>query len=368
MVTTASPIKGIETIILEGLNTAVLVFDNQLQLVYINPTGEMLYQSSAKRLHGNSLEQLLPVENANLAKAARAALETGHPFTEHGITFSLPFQKALEMDCAITPLADSKHPPLLMMEFNRVDQSLRVNREEQQLNQNLALRDVLRGLAHEIKNPLGGLRGAAQLLERELPNEALKEYTGIIIGEADRLRNLVNRLLAPNTLPKQQSVNIHEVLEHVRQLLSADAPQGLKISSDYDPSLPELTADRDQLIQAVLNIVANAVQATEGQADAHVSLKTRAERQCYIGHERHRLVCHIDVIDNGPGIDPQMQERIFFPMVTGRADGTGLGLPIAQSLIQQHHGIIQCQSKPGETQFSILLPMDTIPPEKTEQS
>jgi two-component system nitrogen regulation sensor histidine kinase GlnL len=216
---------------------------------------------------------------------------------------------------------------------------------------------MVRGLAHEIKNPLGGLRGAAQLLERELDSEELKEYTRIIIGEADRLRQLVNRMLGPNSRPNRSLVNIHHVLEHVRSLVKAEADSRLVVTRDYDPSIPELEADRDLLIQAVLNVVRNAVQAIS--ACGEIILRTRAQRQFTIGHSRHRLVLRVDVIDNGPGIAPNISETVFFPMVTGRPDGTGLGLSIAQSLVNLHNGVIECESKPGRTQFTILLPMET---------
>ncbi len=215
---------------------------------------------------------------------------------------------------------------------------------------------MIRGLAHEIKNPLGGLRGAAQLLERELPDPQLTEYTKIIIDEADRLQNLLNRMLGPNTLPNLRETNIHHVLERVRSLVLAEAPPGIEITRDYDPSIPNLNADSDQLIQAALNLVRNAVQAL-GQHGS-IILRTRAQRQITIGHERHRLVLTLEVIDNGPGIPQEIQERIFYPMVTGHANGTGLGFSIAQSLINRHGGLIECTSEPGNTIFRILLPLE----------
>jgi two-component system nitrogen regulation sensor histidine kinase GlnL len=215
---------------------------------------------------------------------------------------------------------------------------------------------MLRGLAHEIKNPLGGLRGAAQLLARELPTKELKEYTGVIISEADRLQKLVNRILGPNKMPKKEPVSIHEVLEHVRSLLLAEAPEGIRIQRDYDPSIPDINADRDQLIQALLNIMRNAVEAMHGDGD--IKLRTRVIRKFTIGQKQQNLVAQIQVIDNGPGIPQEILEQIFFPMVTSRAEGTGLGLAIAQSLIQQHNGIIECKSKPGRTEFSIYIPIE----------
>lgn len=344
--------------ILENLTHAVLMFDSNLCLDYINPAGEMLFAVSAKRLTGLCAPVLLP-SDSHLLEAIERGLESGHPFTEHEIQITLPGRRELTVDCTITPLATTLGDCELLVELQQMDRQLRISREGQQLAQQETLRSLVRGLAHEIKNPLGGLRGAAQLLERELPNPALKEYTDIIIGEADRLRNLVNRLLGPNTLPHKEPINIHQVLEHVRQLVNVEKHGDVTFVSDYDPSIPEILGDRDQLIQAVLNIVGNAVQAIGSQGE--IILRTRARRQFTIGQTCHRLVCHLEIIDNGPGIPEDMIERIFYPMVTGRADGTGLGLSIAQSLINQHGGLIQCESRTGRTRFSILLPLNLLP-------
>jgi two-component system nitrogen regulation sensor histidine kinase GlnL len=243
----------------------------------------------------------------------------------------------------------------LMVELNRLDRLLRISRDESLLAQQKATRELLRGLAHEVKNPLGGLRGAAQLLEKELHDESLKDYTRVIIEEADRLQTLVNRILGPNSMPRKQSTNIHEVLERVRSLMLAEKHNNLTIVRDYDPSIPNLMVDPDQLIQAVLNIVRNACQALDG--NGQIILRTRVLRKFTIGNQNHRLVACISIIDNGPGIPPELKEQIFFPMITGRAEGTGLGLSIAQSLIHQHHGLIEHDSEPGKTVFSIILPL-----------
>jgi two-component system nitrogen regulation sensor histidine kinase GlnL len=227
------------------------------------------------------------------------------------------------------------------------------------MSQNESARALVRGLAHEIRNPLGGLRGAAQLLERELGTEELKEYTRIIVHEADRLQALVDRLLGPRMLPSKRLINIHEVTERVRALIQAEAPGGIVVDRDYDPSIPELYADPELLIQATLNVAQNAVQAV---ADAgHILLRTRVHRQYTIGQRRHRLVARIDICDNGAGIREDLKDLIFYPMVTGRNDGTGLGLSIAQSLVNQHAGLIECHSEPGNTTFSILLPLVNVP-------
>jgi two-component system nitrogen regulation sensor histidine kinase GlnL len=220
-------------------------------------------------------------------------------------------------------------------------------------------RAVIRGLAHEIKNPLGGVRGAAQLLARQLPNEELSEYTRIIIREADRLRDLVDRLLGPNRQLDMQPLNIHEILEHVRNLIAAESDNRVTIARDYDPSLPDFSCDRAQLIQTVLNIMRNALQAAANPRDCEILLRTRSQRQFTVGAQVHRLACRVDIIDNGPGIPTELQPSVFAPMVTGRADGTGLGLSIAQSIIHLHGGVLECESSPGNTRFTFFLPMET---------
>ncbi len=341
--------------ILENANTAMLVFDHELHLTYLNPAGEMLFALSLHRIEGSDLHSLFAHSNKFIHNV-EMAFNSNHPFTERELVFTLPGNRHITADCTITPIGKDSPNACLLVELAQVDRQLRIAREEHLLAQHSATRDVIRGMAHEIKNPLGGLRGAAQLLEGELENEELKEYTGIIIQEADRLQNLMNRMLGPNTLPQKKSINIHELLERVRQLVKTEIPDGVEIARDYDPSLPDIYADPDQLIQAVLNLTRNAAQSlkTEGK----ITLRTRILRQITLGHKRHKLAACIEVIDNGPGIAPEMLDKIFYPMVTGRAEGTGLGLPIAQALINQHGGLIECSSQPGETIFKILLPLE----------
>jgi two-component system nitrogen regulation sensor histidine kinase GlnL len=242
------------------------------------------------------------------------------------------------------------------LELVQLDRHLRISQDEQWLSQHSAARKMIRGLAHEIKNPLGGLRGAAQLLDGELREEGLKEYTRIIIAEADRLHKLVDRMLGPNNRLHKQEINIHEILEHVRNLVLAEAPGGIELIRDYDPSLPWLWGDRDLLIQAVLNIVRNALQSLGDSG--RITLRTRILHKFTIDHTRHRLVIRADIMDNGPGIPEPLQDTLFYPMVTGRDEGTGLGLTIAQTLINQHRGLIECQSRPGHTVFTVLLPVE----------
>ncbi|HYA36950.1 MAG TPA: nitrogen regulation protein NR(II) [Candidatus Methylomirabilis sp.] len=346
---------GFSQRLFEYLTTSVLTFDADLRLTSINPAGEMLFEVSAKKIIGQRLSDLLP-HSRRLVKALKDAMESSHPFTARGVQLKLPGEKTITVDCTVSPLTDSDLQAALLVELTQIDRLLRLARDENIHDRQTANRAVMRGLAHEIKNPLGGLRGAAQLLERELPDKSLREYTRIIIHEADRLRNLVDRMIGPHQPLKKRRVNIHEVLEHVRRLMLVEVPVGLSIACEYDPSLPDLDAEPEQLIQAVLNIVRNASEAMHNQGV--IRLHTRAERQFTIGHKRHRLVLRADIEDNGPGIPEEIQEYIFYPMVTGKAGGTGLGLSIAQDIIAKHGGLIECHSRPGHTVFSIYLPLE----------
>jgi two-component system nitrogen regulation sensor histidine kinase GlnL len=257
---------------------------------------------------------------------------------------------------AMTDLSDE-----VIVELLPVEQQTRQEREERLLDQAQANKELIRNLAHEIKNPLGGIRGSAQLLEMELDNKELTEYTQVIIREADRLQTLVDRLLAPHRRPHVVGdVNIHEVCERVRALILAEFPRGLKVVRDYDISIPEFRGDREQLIQAVLNIAHNAAQALQervAQGDAQITLKTRILRQVTFGKQRYRLALELHVMDNGPGVPDSIKDRIFFPLISGREGGSGLGLTLAQTFVQQHHGLIECESEPGRTDFKILIPL-----------
>ncbi len=334
---------------LEMLNTAVILLDGALRLTYLNPAAENLFAISRRQVSGQYWPGMLHAESS-LGERLRAALQEQEPFTERELELHTAYAQRITVDCTATPLSNGE----LLLEIVRVDRQLRIAHEEHLLTQQHAARDLMRGMAHEIKNPLGGLRGAAQLLESELELPEMKEYTQVIIGEADRLSNLVDRMLGPNTVPDHRMINIHQVIEHVRSLVDAEAYPGLALKREYDPSIPELQADAQLLVQAMLNLVRNAAQAGAGC----ITLRSRTQRQFTIGHTRYKLVIRIDIIDDGPGIPPAMQNKIFYPMVTGRADGTGLGLSIAQSLINQHHGIIEFASAPGNTTFTILLPLE----------
>ncbi len=347
--------------ILDGLNSAVLLFSADLSLRYINPAGEMLFEVSARHLLGQSYEQLFSKTSIS-ADDLKQVLTTVHPVTQHEVSVSLLNAKKITLNMSISPLLDSKDNTEILLECHQVDHLIRITRDEKRAEDQQATQEILRGLAHEVKNPLGGLRGSAQLLQRQLDNDNLKEYTRVIIDEADRLSLLVDRMIGPAKKPKISDVNVHEILEHVRQLVLADSTHKINIVRDYDPSIPDLKTDPGQLIQSILNITRNAVQALTSRSEeqpGHIIYRTRILRNFTIGNCRHRLALLLEIEDNGPGIPDNLQKKIFFPMVTGRAEGTGLGLSIAQSIIQQHHGLLECDSKPGKTVFTINLPITT---------
>ncbi len=340
--------------VLENLNTCILLTDQDMQIVYLNPAGEMLFQLSSKKACQRKLTELI-TGPFDLLRHIQNALKSGQPFTRRALELELSGQRLLSIDCTVTPVEEAGRTELLI-ELLNVDRQIRISKEESLLEQGDASRELVRSLAHEIKNPLGGIRGAAQLLQSELHSEEQKEYTQVIIAEADRMRQLVDRMLGPNAVPHKQQVNIHELLERVRTLVLAETQKGIVIHRDYDPSIPDFSADPDQLIQAVLNLIRNAMQALDDSGE--ITLSTRVLRQFTIGRTRHKLVLDLKIIDNGPGIPPELIERIFLPMITGRSDGTGLGLSIAQSLVNRHNGLIECDSKPGYTVFNILLPLE----------
>lgn len=336
--------------IFEHLSTAILVFDKKYKLVNMNPAGEMLLGISQRQARGLRLEKLFT--QTETSKAIREAVAYGRSIMQRAIKLVQPGQRENILVDVIATHADDDL--FLIVEIGPSE--TKTGKGENLLDQFDATRQVLRGLAHEVKNPLGGLRGAAQLLDRELDSEELKEYTGIIMNEADRLQKLLDRILLPHNLPKKELCNIHEALERVRNLTKVEASQ-IRIDRDYDPSIPDIHIDPDQIIQATLNLVRNAIQAISSE-NGQITLRTRTERQYTIAHKRHRLVVRVDVEDNGAGIPPDLEEKIFYPMVTGRAQGTGLGLPIAHSLIKFHGGSLECQSEPGKTIFSIFLPLE----------
>ncbi|MCH9828767.1 MAG: nitrogen regulation protein NR(II) [Gammaproteobacteria bacterium] len=341
-------------VILDGMTTGVISVDADLRIAALNSACESLFGMSQKFALGEELKIAVPHLDGLLPRL-RQALSTGSGFIEREVQLRRTGEASITVDCMVTPMMIARQPGLLL-ELAPLDRHLRISRDEWQAAQHEATRELVRGLAHEIKNPLGGIRGAAQLLEREFPDSQHREYTRVIIREVDRLQNLVNRLLGPNRLPAHNFLNVHEVIEHVRKLIEAEAPDGVSVQRDYDPSIPDVIADREQLIQAVLNVARNALQALDGHGQ--VMVRTRARRRFTIGGRMHKLVVQIDIEDDGPGIPPSLLEKIFYPMVTTRAEGSGLGLPISQHLIHTHGGLIECQSQPGCTVFSIYLPLE----------
>ncbi|WP_227370729.1 nitrogen regulation protein NR(II) [Halomonas sp. M20] len=340
--------------LLEHLTTAVMTLDGTFNVDWMNPAAEALLAVSLGRVKGLRLESLIG-GNTAVTEVLVKAMKTAHSFTQREARLVLVSGEAVTVDFTATPLSDDE----LLLEIEPRDRLLRISREEALIARQKTVKVLSRGLAHEIKNPLGGIRGAAQLLERDLPDSALVEYTQVIIEEVDRLRDLVDRMLGPHYPCRHESLNIHKVVERVRTLLLAEHA-GIDYVRDYDPSLPEMIGDEAQLIQALLNVAGNAVQAMESsRCEApRLTLRTRARRQFTLGSECHRLVCEITVIDNGPGVPERLRDTLFYPMVSGRADGSGLGLAIAQSILQQHHGLIESESQSGHTEFRLLIPLD----------
>jgi two-component system nitrogen regulation sensor histidine kinase GlnL len=377
---------------LDLLATAIMLVDDRLTVRYANPAAENLFELSSKALVGQTIADIF-TDARVLGGAIEYALANNCSYTEHDLELDAAGRNKLHLSCTISPVemegrsegrcgrADSLvvQPPvcgeramapapatgrsanvsqglLLLLEFRPIEQQLKIAREERLLDQSQANRELIRNLAHEIKNPLGGIRGAAQLLDRELDRPNLHEYTQVIMKEADRLQSLMDRLLTPHRLPRPALLNIHEVLERVRSLILAEYPQGVTIRRDYDTSLPLLQGDKEQLIQVVLNIMRNAAQAMSGKGQ--ITLKTRVARQATLARRRYKHALELQISDTGPGIAEELRERIFYPLVSGREGGSGLGLTLAQTFVTQHHGAITFESRPGNTTFTLLLPID----------
>lgn len=342
--------------ILDSLNSAILCLDRQLRVCYVNSTAEALFGVSSSAMLGKEFDQLFSqVEHntitSNLSDFRPQAL------TEHEAQLRLSNGQSIVADYSIYPLDDTQADGIILVEIRPVDRQLQIAREEISQMHNQASQQLARGMAHEIQNPLGGIRGAAQLLEKEITQESMKDYTDVIIGEVDRLQALVKNMLGPGAKTDKKPVNILGILEHVRRLLVAAEPDSFAIHRDYDPSIPELLGDRDQLIQAFLNIAQNAVQALGNQGE--ITFKTRVARQFTIGRTSHPLVIQVDIVDNGKGISSDLGNTIFLPMVTDKAQGSGLGLPIAREIISRHGGLIRAENLASGTSFSIFLPMQS---------
>ncbi|MFT4613105.1 MAG: two-component system nitrogen regulation sensor histidine kinase GlnL [Bacteroidia bacterium] len=343
--------------ILDNISTSIVSMDNDLKVTGLNAAGEVLLETSAARCIGQHAGKLV-LDNQEWLHILEQVLADSSPHASRSFSLSLPSGQHILVDAIVSPMRRENRISGLLVELTTVDLMLKISRNENMINSQETTRAVIRGLAHEIKNPLGGVRGAAQLLARELPDESLAEYTNVIIREADRLRDLVDQLLGPRQQLEKGLFNIHEVLEHVSNLIAAESDNTVKVIRDYDPSLPDFLFDKAQLIQAVLNIMRNSLQASTNVEDCTIILRSRAQRHMTVGTQQHRLGCCIDIIDNGPGVPVEIKHAIFAPMVTGRAEGTGLGLSISQTIINRHGGLLECESTPGETRFSFYLPME----------
>ena len=349
--------------ILDQLTTAVAVVDaasdRSFRISYLNQSAQSLFGRSDTRTLGIPLAKLIRDDHAAPA-VLQGVLDTGQPFTKREVPLVV-VDGLVRVNYSISPLSETE----LLVEFERLDRFIRIDRDERHVTLQETVRKLARGLAHEIKNPLGGLRGAAQLLDRQLVDDDQREYTSVIISEADRLRNLLDRIMGPNDEVSFEAVNVHHVIERVVKLIEAERPARVKFERSYDPSLPLVEADFERLVQATLNVLGNATLALEDTPDPCIRLETRVLRQFTIGPNRHRLVANVDFIDNGPGVPADIADRIFFPMISGRPDGSGLGLAITQTIIAQHNGLIECESEPGRTVFSVYLPISQPRPAAT---
>lgn len=348
----ANPFSG-----LEFLATAVAVLDDSLSIRYANPAAESLLEAGAKSLTGHRFLDLF-APDPGLEKTLTGALTTHWDYSAQSVSYVRPGRDPLSLACVITRV--DLPGWRLLAELRPAAEQIRHLREERLLEEQQANRMLLRNLAHEVKNPLGGLRGSAQLLERELERPELREYTQVIIKEADRLQSLVDRLLTPHRAPQIALLNFHEVLERVRSLILAEFPHALEIRCDYDPSVPDMAGDKELLIQVVLNIVRNAAQSLAGSGSPSrgaITLRTRIARQVTLMRQRWKLALELQVIDDGPGVPEEIRERIFSPLVSGRPGGSGLGLSLVQTYVTWHQGVVECESKPGRTVFKVMLPI-----------
>ena len=346
--------------LLDFLKTGVVLLDSNLRLLYINIAAEALLGVSNKKVNQLFVGDIIVNAEKDIGEM-KTALVKKSSFTKRRTELQVINNKMLFVDYTLNPIEMNGETQALL-EINSLEHSQRISREASLHSAHATTRELVRGLAHEIKNPLGGIRGAAQLLAHEIAAGELTDYTNVIIEEADRLHNLVDRLSGSRKPLELREINIHEVLERVRNLVSAEiSGKGIKLAYDYDPSIPSIVADAEQLIQAMLNIVRNAMQSLSSPDIDHnlgeIILRSRIVRNVTIGSKFYRLAATIEVIDNGPGIPEDMIDAIFYPMISGRPDGTGLGLPITHGIIHQHSGLIECESKPGTTKFTVSIPI-----------
>ncbi len=335
---------------MRSLSTAVVILDAQLRIIFVNHSAENLLGASERHLLHQTIGDVL-VPGEELIDLCNRALETGLGFRlrDYGCR---AWSRPLILDCRLNPYAEGRS---LLLEMNDTTFEKRLRQESELIAQQKVSRTIVRQLAHEVKNPLGGMRGSAQLLQRQLNNGPLTQYTRVIIDEVDRLAALVDSILVPSGQLNLQMCNPHQVTEHVAKLIEAEKPSQVSIVRDYDPSLPPIEVDRNQLIQALLNIVRNALSAVED--NGLITIRTRALHNVNLGQQWHRLVLCIECEDNGPGIPADLLDNIFYPLVSGRGS-SGLGLTIAQDLVANHQGLVEVESEPGQTRFCLRIPYD----------
>jgi len=363
---------NLNTSLLDNLTTAIILLDKDLHVIYINPAAEALLETSDRHSHNTYIGDVL-LNVKELVKALKNVKDNGVTFIARKVKLVKANTNRLTVDYSASRLI-YENDTYIMLEIQELDRSYNISRKEMLISNHETTLGLVRGLGHEIKNPIGGIRGAAQLLAEELADNNLKDYTNVIIEEADRLVGLIDRLTGQYQKPALQQLNIHEVLERVYNLVIAETRGSIEVEKDYDPSIPEITGDMAQLIQAVLNIVRNAMQSlTESEPavkNPKIILRTRTVNHVTIGPVMHKLVAKIEIIDNGPGIEQELFENIFYPLISGRANGTGLGLSLSQNILKNHNGLIECDSHEGETCFTISLPLsnEKVPDELEEES
>ena len=340
--------------VLDSLSSGIVLLDDNLLIVDLNPAAQNVLGISRRRARGQPLLRLVDDEPEMREILSRVATSGDHYANEMRLAPTEVHPDERVVDCHVSPVRIDEAS--LLVEINDVTRRSQISRENALLIQHGAGRQMIRQLAHEIKNPLGGIRGAAQLLERQLGEAELREYTDVIISETDRLAGLVDTLLGPGGPPNKKYVNVHELLEYVIRIIDAEDQRQLTIRRDYDPGLPEIRLDRDQMVQAFLNLVRNAATALDGQGS--ITLRSRAVTNFTIGDVRHRVIATIEIEDDGPGIPYELQDSVFYPLVTSRPEGTGLGLPAAQELISRHDGLIEFESRPGRTVFFVRIPLE----------
>jgi two-component system nitrogen regulation sensor histidine kinase GlnL len=335
------------------LSSGIVLLDKHLLIVGLNPAAENILGVSQQRAYGKSLLQLVDDEPEMRDILARVVATGDHYANEMRLSPTEVHAQERIVDCRVSPITTDDAS--VLVEITDVTRRSQISRENALLIQHGAGRQMIRQLAHEIKNPLGGIRGAAQLLERQLDDESMHEYTDVVISETDRLAALVDTLLGPGGPPNKEPLNVHELLEYVVKIVEAENERPLTIRRDYDPGLPSIDLDRDQMIQAFLNLLRNAFAALDGQGT--LTLRSRAVTNYTIGDIRHRVIASVEIEDDGPGIPRDLQDSVFYPLVTSRPDGTGLGLPAAQELLSRHGGLIEFESRPGRTVFYVRIPI-----------